>query len=110
LGFFRLLWWVDPDGGRDFGWFWWLADKALWRGQVGGIQRSLSRSIDRFRLSEVELVRRHQTYAGVMMILIVPCEEPAAKRAGLFYGFKVLWELGLIFQSFEMGFRERVIV
>jgi hypothetical protein len=74
------------------------------------IQRGLSRIIDRFCLSKVDLIRRHQTYASVMMILIVPCKEPTAKRAGLFYGCKVFGELGLIFQGLEVGFRERVVV
>jgi hypothetical protein len=39
LCFFRLLWWVDPDGGRDFGRLWWLVDEAFRRIEERGIQR-----------------------------------------------------------------------
>ncbi len=85
-------------------------DEAFRRIEERGIQCGLSGSIDRFGLSVVDLVRRHQTDTGVMMVLVVPCEEPAAERARLLYGCEVLGKLGLIFQGFEMGFRERVIV
>ena len=54
--------------------FWWLVDEAFRRIEERGIQCGLSRSIDRVGLPEVDLVRRHQTYAGMMMILVVPCE------------------------------------
>ena len=44
-------------------------------------------------LPKMDLVGRHQTNSGVMMVLVIPCKEPAAECASLLDGFKVLGEL-----------------
>ena len=54
--------------------------------------------------------RGSSTDTGVMMVLVVPCEEPAAEGAGLVDGFKPLGEFRPVFQRLEVGFRERVVV
>jgi len=66
--------------------------------------------MDCFGLSEMDLVGGHQPDPGVMVVLIVACEETAAECAGLFDGFEVSWEFRPVFQRLEVSFRERVIV
>ena len=110
MGFFGWLWWVDPDGGRDLRRFWWFVYEAFGRGEECRVECCLSRGVDFFGLPKMDLVGRHQANPGVMMVLIIPCEEPAAECANLFDGFKVFGELWLIFQCFEVGFGERVVV
>lgn len=58
--------------------FWWLVNETFWRGQERDVQFGLTRSIDYLGLIEVGLLRCHQPDTGVMMILVVPCEEAAA--------------------------------
>ena len=45
-----------------------------------------------------------------MMIFVIPCEEAAAERAGLVDGLEPLGEFRLIFQRFEAGLQERVVI
>ena len=108
--FFRLVWWINPDGGRDLRWFWRLADEALWRAEEFGIQGFLACGVDTVGLPEVDLVGGHQADTSVMMVFVVPCEEPAAEGAGLVDGFEAPGEFRLILHRFEVGFRERVVV
>jgi len=42
----------------------------------------LSRSVDFLGLAKMNLVGCHEADPSVMMILIIPCKEPAAERAG----------------------------
>ena len=100
----------SKDGGRDFWWLRRFADEAFGRAQERGVEGRLAGCLDCFGLSEVDLVGGHQPDPGVMVVLIVPCEETAAEGAGLLDGFEVSGKFRLIFQCLEVGFRERVIV
>ena len=84
--------------------------EAFGRGEECRVECCLSRSVDFLGLAKTNLVGCHEADPSVMMILIIPCKEPAAEHAGLLDGFKVFGELWLIFQCFEVGFGERVVV
>ena len=84
--------------------------EPLWRAQERGIEGCLAGCPDFFGLSEMDLVGGHQPDAGVMVVLIIPCEETAAEGAGLFDGFEIPWEFRLVFQRLEVSLRERVVV
>ena len=61
-------------------------------------------------LTVVDLVRCHQADPGMVMLLIVPIEEPAAEAFGILDAAKALREAWLILQGFELAFGERVVV
>lgn len=79
--------------------------EAFGRGEECRVESCLSRGVDFLGLPKMDLVGRHQTNPGVMMVLVIPCEEPAAECTSLFDGFKVLGELWLIFQCFEVALK-----
>lgn len=58
----------------------------------------------------MDLVGCHQPDAGVMMLLVIPCEEATAEGAGLFDGFEVPGKFRLVFQRLEVSLRERIVV
>ena len=58
----------------------------------------------------MDLVRRHQGDAGMMMLLIVPIEEAAAERLGVLDAAEALGELRLVLHGLEVTFRERIVV
>ena len=81
-----------------------FAHEPLGRSPVRGVKGGLAGGMDGLGLSEVDLVRCHQADTGVMMLFVIPSEEPAAKRAGLFDGLIVSGEFRLVFQGLEMRF------
>ena len=97
LGWFRFLGRVDPDGSRDLGWFWGLADEPLRGAEERRVQGSLAGGVDCARLPEVDMVRFYQAHACVMMFLVMPSEDVAAECAGLFDRPGTFGELRLIF-------------
>ena len=101
---------VDPDGGRDLGRFGALADEPLGCAEKCGVERGLAGGVDGGGLPEVDLIRRHQADACVMMVLVIPGEEATAKGTGVVDGLEPFWEFRLIFQGLELGLRERVVV
>ena len=58
----------------------------------------------------MDLIRRHQADAGVVMVAIVPVEEVAAEGLCVLDAAEALWELRLVFQSLEAAFGERIVV
>jgi hypothetical protein len=60
--------------------FWRLFDEAFWIGLEGAVEGFLAGCVDLAGLTVVDLVRRHQTDASMVMILIIPIEEAAAER------------------------------
>ena len=58
----------------------------------------------------VDLVGGHQADPDMMVVLIVPAEEIPTERPGVPDAAKVLGKLRLVFQGFEVAFRERVVV
>jgi len=88
LGWFRLLWRVDPDSSWDLGWFRAHASEPLGRAQERRIKCCLAGGMDGVGLPEVDLVGCHQANACAMMVLVRPGEETAAEGAGLVDGFE----------------------
>jgi len=103
LGWFRLLWRVDPDSRRDLWWFRAFADEPLGGAWERIIKCCLAGGMDVAGLTEVDLVGCHQPDACVMMVFIVPGCEPSAEGAGILDGFEAFGELWLIFQCLEVG-------
>ena len=76
----------------------------------GAVEGLLARCIDLVGLTVVDLVRRHEADAGMVMILIIPIEEAASEHLRVLDAAKPLRKLRLIFQGFEVAFRERIVV
>jgi len=95
LDFFALRWRVDPCGGWFSGRFWWSSDEALWVGLEGAIKDFLTGVIDFFGLAVMDLIRRHQADAGMMVVTIVPVEEVAAEGLCVLDAAEALWKLRL---------------
>ena len=58
----------------------------------------------------MNLIRRHQADAGVMVVAIGPVEKAATEHLCILDAAEALWELRLVFQSFEAAFGERIVV
>jgi hypothetical protein len=105
-----------PDRRIDpyCGWFVWRIgghfDEALGIGGVGEIEDFLAGCVDCVGLAVVNLVRRHQSDACVMMIAIVPVDKASAEEFCVFDATEALRELRLVFQGFEAAFRERIVI
>jgi hypothetical protein len=95
LDFFALRWRVDPGGDRFSGRFWRHFDEAFWVGLEGVIEDFLAGVIDLFGLAEMDLIRRHQADAGMMVATIVPVEEVAAEGLCVLDAAEALWKLRL---------------
>src|ERR1019366_1964025 len=77
---FQPLGWRDDAGGGWFKWrFWRLSDEAFWGRLKGHVESFLAGGVDLVALTVVDLVRRHQADASMVMILIIPIEEAAAE-------------------------------
>jgi hypothetical protein len=96
-----FYWRIDPD----FGWFewrvWWFFDEAFGIRSIGKIEDFLSGDVDFISLSIVDLVGRHQSDSGMMMITIIPVEKIAAEYLRVFDAAEPFWKLRLIFQGLE---------
>ena len=90
-------WRVDPGRGWFERWFWRLFDEAFWIGLEGAVEGFLAGCEDLVGLTVVDLVRRHQADASMVMILIIPIEEAAAERLCVLDAAEPLRKLGLIF-------------
>ena len=70
--------------------------EPLWRAPVRGVEGGLAGSMDGLGLSEVDLVGRHQPDTSVMVVLVVPSEEPTTECEGVIDGFELLGEFRLV--------------
>jgi len=95
LDFFALRWRVDPGGDRFSGRAWRHFDEAFWVGLEGVIEDFLAGVIDLFGLAEMDLIRRHQADASVVMVAIVPAEEVADEGLCILDAAEAPWELRL---------------
>ena len=59
------------------------------------IEDFLAGVIDLFGLAEMDLIRRHQADAGMMVATIVPVEEVAAEGLCVLDAAEALWKLRL---------------
>ena len=66
-------------------------------GAEGLIERALPSGMDGIGLAVVDLVGRHETDPGMVVVLIVPGEEAAAEVLGVLNAAEALGELGLVF-------------
>ena len=90
-------WRVDPGRGWFERWFWRLFDEAFWIGLEGAVEGFLAGCEDLVGLTVVDLVRRHQADASMVMILIIPIEEATAERLCVLDAAEPLRKLRLIF-------------
>ena len=103
-------WRVDPRGG----WFvrrcWRFVDEPLTIFGERAAQGPLPRGMDGVDLAVMHPIRGHRSDPGVVAVLVVPGEELTAEAPGILDAAEALWEARLIFQSFDLAFRERVVV
>ncbi len=102
--------WIDPHGGGFSRWLGRLLDEAFGIGAEGVIEGPLSGGVDIVGLAVVDLVGRHETDPGMVVVLIVPGEEAAAEVLGVLNAAEARGEFGLVFEGLEVGFGERVVV
>ena len=101
---------VDPDGAWFCGRLWLHFDEAFWVGNEGDAENFLAGVRDFVGLTLMDLIRRHETNACVMMVLIGPIEKVAAEQLCVLDAVEALWELRLVFQGLEAAFGERIVV
>jgi hypothetical protein len=92
-----LGWRVDPGRGWFERWFRRLFHEAFWIGLEGAVEGFLAGCVDLVGLTVVDLVRRHQADASMVMILIIPIEEATAERLCILDAAEPLRKLRLIF-------------
>ena len=61
-------------------------------------------------LAVMHLVRGHEADPGVVVVLVIPIEEPAAEAPGVLDAAEALWEAQLILQGLGMAFGEGIVV
>jgi hypothetical protein len=86
---------VDPGGGWFSGRAWRHSDEAFWVGLEGAIEGFLAGVINLFGLAVMDLIGRHQTDAGVVMVAIVPVEKVTTERLCVLEAAEAFWELRL---------------
>jgi hypothetical protein len=82
----RLRWvdgLVDPYRLRVAGRLGWLADEALGVGVIGGVQHRASGKGDLLGPAGVDVCGGQQPDPGVMVLEVVPAEEPLAEATGV---------------------------
>jgi hypothetical protein len=86
------------SGKRQAGrWFRRLFDEAFWIGLEGVVEGFLAGCVDLVGLTIVDLVRRHQADASMVMIPIIPIEEATSERLCVLDAAEPLRKLRLIF-------------
>ena len=95
MDFFALRWRVDPGGGWFSGRAWLHSDEAFWVGLECAIEDFLASVINLFGLAVMNLIRRHEPDAGVMVVAIVPAEEVADEGLCILDAAEALRELRL---------------
>ena len=71
-----------------------MADESLGSRRVGGLQDALAVGVECLRLAVVDGGGGHQADPGVAVLVLVPVEERAAERAGVFDVLEAVGELG----------------
>ncbi len=74
------------------------------------IKRDLPGHVNSVHPAEMHLIRRHQTDPGMVVIPVVPIEEPAAEVPGVLNAPEPLRKPWLVFQGFEVTLGERIVV
>ena len=102
--------WIDPHGGGFSRWLGRLLDEAFGIDAESVIKGPLSGGMDVVGLAVVDLVGRHETDPSMVVVLIVPGEEATAELFGILDAAEAAGEFGLVFESLEVGLRERVVI
>ena len=89
---------------------WSSANESIGTRCVGRVERGLALGQDLRRLTEVHAGRSEQLEPAVEMLVVVPREELPAEVAGVVVGVEAVGEVGMVFEGFELAFRERVVV
>lgn len=88
----------------------WLPDEAFRVGSIGGTEPLLSGVTQRGGPSVVHGGWRHQPETRVVMLAVVPGEEPLAEDTGVLDRTEPLRELRAVLQGLELGLGERIVV
>lgn len=88
----------------------WLPDEAFRVGSIGGTEHLLSGVTQRGGPSVVHGGWRHQPETRVVMLAVVPGEEPLAEGTGVLDRTEPLRELRAVLQGLELGLGERIVV
>ena len=74
------------------------------------VKRDLPGRMNSVHPAEMHLIRRHQADPEVVMILVIPIEEPAAEVPGVITAREPLRKPRLVLQGFEVALGERVVI
>jgi len=77
------LWRIDPCGGWFGGRRGRLVDKARGVLVERAVEGELASRVNGVDLAVMHLIRGHQADPGMVMVLVVPVEEPATKAPGI---------------------------
>ena len=89
---------------------WSGSDEAFRGTKIGLVEDVLSLLDDLWCHAVMEHVRRQQSDSAVMVFVVVPREEALTKNARILDGSESIWELGPVFESFELALRVRVVI
>ena len=92
------------------GWIGRLVDEAVGIGAEGLVEGLLAFGVDLVGLSVMDLVWRHEADSEMVMVGVVPVEEPSAEGLGVLDRAEAIRELRLVFACLEEAFREGIVV
>ena len=87
-----------------------VAFESVRMGSEGVIEGGLAVLEARLDEAAVNVGGSEQGDTGVAMLVVVPMEEGLAVGAGIFDGAEPVGEVGSVFQGFELGFGEGIVV
>ena len=77
---------------------------------VGRLQDFLASLDDLGRFPVVQRRRRQQADAGVIMLVVVPLEEPTTEAKRVFVPTETIGELGPVLHCLELTFGKRIVI
>lgn len=95
---------INPDGGRFSRRLGRLVDEAVWISVEGLVEDFLTGGMYFVCLPIMDLIRRHEADAEMMVVLVIPIEEGAAEGFGVLDAAEPFGELGLILEGLEAAF------
>ena len=104
------FWRVDPSGDGQLGGLRAVTLESIWVSSESNVQRIGAQLEQRFCMSMVNRIRRHQSDTGVTVVIVIPTKELLAVCLGIFNAAETVWKVRAIFERLEMRVEERVVV